>query len=59
MKLIIEREATFEKNSDMEIKVTQKQLSRAFANDTHPQQSNTLDKPSTERKSPLEVSVHA
>jgi len=30
MKSIIEREATFEKNSDMEIKVRQKQLSRAF-----------------------------
>jgi len=30
MKSIIEREATFEKNSDMEVKVTQKQLSRAF-----------------------------
>jgi len=28
MKLIIEREATFEKNSDMKVKVTQKQLSR-------------------------------
>jgi len=26
MKLIIEREATFENNSDMEVKVTQKQL---------------------------------
>jgi len=28
MKSIIEREATFENNSDMEVKVTQKQLSR-------------------------------
>jgi len=30
MKAIIEREATFENNSDVEIKVTQKTLSRAF-----------------------------
>jgi len=30
MKSIIEREATFENNSDMDVKVTQKQLSRAF-----------------------------
>jgi len=30
MKSIIERETTFENNSDMEVKVTQKQLSRAF-----------------------------
>jgi len=29
MKSIIEREATFENNSDTEVKVTQKQLSRA------------------------------
>jgi len=28
MKTTIEREATFENNSDMEVKVTQKQLSR-------------------------------
>jgi len=34
MKLIIEREATFENNSDMEVKVTQKQLSRAFVKET-------------------------
>jgi len=30
MKSIIEREATFENNSDMEVKVTQKILSRAL-----------------------------
>jgi len=30
MKSIIEREATFENNSDMEVKVTQTKLSRAF-----------------------------
>jgi len=30
MKSIIEREATFENNSDMEVKVTQKQLWRVF-----------------------------
>jgi len=34
MKSIIEREATFENNSDMEVKVTQKQLSRAFVKET-------------------------
>jgi len=31
MKSIIEREATFENNSDMEVKVTQKQLSVHWA----------------------------
>jgi len=35
MKLIIERDATFENNSDMEVKVTQKQLSRALVKETH------------------------
>jgi len=34
MKSIIEREETFENNSDMEVKVTQKQLSRAFVKKT-------------------------
>jgi len=34
MKSIIEREATFENNSDMEVKVTQKQLSQAFVKET-------------------------
>jgi len=34
MKSIIEREVTFENNSDMEVKVTQKQLSRAFVKET-------------------------
>jgi len=34
MKSIIEREATFENNSDMEVKVTQRQLSRAFVKET-------------------------
>jgi len=34
MKSIIEREATFENNSDMEVKETQKQLSRAFVEET-------------------------
>jgi len=36
MKSITEREATFENNSDMEVKVTQKQLdlSRAFVKET-------------------------
>jgi len=34
MKSILEREATFENNSDREVKVTQKQLSRAFVQET-------------------------
>jgi len=34
MKLIIKREATFENNSDMEVKVTQNKLSRAFVKET-------------------------
>jgi len=34
MKLIIEREATFENNSDMEVKETHKKLSRAFVKET-------------------------
>jgi len=34
MKLIIEREATFENNSDMEVKITQKKSSRAFEKKT-------------------------
>jgi len=34
MKWIIEREATLENNSDMMVKVTQKQLSRAFVKET-------------------------
>jgi len=34
MKVIIEREATFEDNSEMVIKVIQKQLSRAFVKET-------------------------
>jgi len=34
MKLTIKREATFENNSDMEVKVTQKQLPRDFVKET-------------------------
>jgi len=34
MKSIIEREATFENNSDMEVKVTQNKLRRAFVKET-------------------------
>jgi len=34
MKSIIEREVTLEYNSDMDVKVTQKQLSRAFVKET-------------------------
>jgi len=34
MKLTIEREATFENNSDMKVKVTQKKSSRAFVKET-------------------------
>jgi len=63
MKSIIEREATFENNSDMEVKVTQKHISRALVKEhneaRHAQQSNPLDKSSTEDEPPLEVSVHA
>jgi len=57
MKLIIEREATFENNSDRKVKVRQKKLSWAFVkkhNETRrAQQSNPLDKPSTEGSLPL------
>jgi len=34
MKLIIEREATFENSSDIEVKVTQKKSSQAFVKET-------------------------
>jgi len=34
MKLIIELEATFENNSDIQVKVTQKKLSKVFVKDT-------------------------
>jgi len=34
MKSIIEREATIRNTSDMEVKVTQEQLSRAFVKET-------------------------
>jgi len=34
MKSIIEREATFENNSDTEVKVRQTKFSRAFVNET-------------------------
>jgi len=34
MKSIIEREATFENNSEMEVKVRHKQLSQAFVKET-------------------------
>jgi len=49
MKMIIKREETFENNSDMELKVTQKQLSLAFVKET--QWSKTvLDKMNEELK---------
>jgi len=38
MKSIIEREATFANNLDMKVKVTQKQLSRAFVKETQMKQ---------------------
>jgi len=61
--LIIEHEANFEKNSDMEYKETQKKYyEHLYKKDNearHAKQSNPLDKPSTEGKSPLEISVHA
>jgi len=63
MKSIIEREATFENNSDMEVKVTQKQLSRAFVKETQWSKIcstvKSLDKPSTEGENPHEVNVQA
>jgi len=34
LKSIIEHEATFENNSDVEVKVTPKKCSRAFVNET-------------------------
>jgi len=34
MKLIIEREVTFENNSDIKVKVTQKKTSRVFVHET-------------------------
>jgi len=34
MKSIIERDSTFDNNSDMEVQVTQKQLSRVFLKET-------------------------
>jgi len=47
MKSIIEREASFENNSDIEITVKQKTSSRAFVKDNnelkYAQQSNRLD----------------
>jgi len=62
MQSIIEREATFENNSDIEVKATQKKWSRAFLwkkhNEArHAQRSNPLDKPSTERESLLEANA--
>jgi len=35
MKSIIEREVTFKNNTDIEVKVAQKNSSRSFAKDTH------------------------
>jgi len=63
MKSIIEREATFENNSDMEGKVTQKQLSRAFVKETLWSKTCSTVKSTWQAKhrgeSPLEVNVHA
>jgi len=61
MKFIIEREATFENNSDMDVKVTQKKSSRAFVQET--QWSKTTIKSTWQAKHrggvSLEVSIHA
>jgi len=43
MKSIIEREATFENNSDMEVKVTQIKLSRAFVKEMACQEDLTVE----------------
>jgi len=63
MKSIIEREATLENNSDMEVKVTQKKLSRAFVKETKWSKTCSTVKSTWQAKhrgeSPLEVSVHA
>jgi len=61
MKLIIERDATFE---NMEVKVKHKKLSRAFekGNKMKKDMLNSqihLTSQSTEGESPLEVNVHA
>jgi len=48
MKSIIEREVTFENNSDMEVKVTPKKFSRAFVNETQWSKTRSTVK-STER----------
>jgi len=57
MKSIIEREATFENNSDMEVKVTQTLLSRAFVKKTQWSKTNSIVKSTWQtkhrRESPL------
>jgi len=62
MKLINEREATFENNSDMQVKVTQKQLSRAFEKETQWSKTCSTGKSTWQAKhrggASLEVSVH-
>jgi len=58
MKSIIECEATFEKNSDIEVTVIQKKSSQAFVKDTNEaEQSTRRDKPSTGDESLLIVCV--
>jgi len=62
MKSIIEREATFVNNTDMEVKVTQKKLLRAFVKETMKQDmlnSQIHLTSQASRGSPLEVKVHA
>jgi len=63
MKSIIEREATFENNADMEVTVTQKQLSRAFVKETQWSRICSIVKSTWQAKHwggvSLEVNVHA
>jgi len=63
MKSIIEPEATFENNADMEVKVTQTKLSRAFVKETQWSKTCSTVKSTWQARhrgeSPVEVNVHA
>jgi len=63
MKLIIERDATFKSNSDIEVKVTQKKSSQTFVKDTKWSKICSTVKSTWQAKhsgeSPLDKSVHA
>jgi len=59
MKLIIEHEATFENNSDIEVKVTQKKIITSISKRNTMKQDTLDSQIDLTSKSPLEVSVHA